>query len=105
MDDLELEIYRRIGEPKTTERVQQEPWYSDYQQCCEIMNAGPVPGSELSYYERTPNGFELALAACLKSFEYRTVPPSDEKISLWIKSCWLTEEHMRELDEKYGHVT
>ena len=101
------DIYR--FEEKTCDRLQDEPWYSDYQSVCEVMNAGPRPVLRtMKFFEEEPDGEQLALAACKEHFEEYpgppgTSPPSDERIARWIKSCWLTEDnmaHIREVEKR-----
>jgi hypothetical protein len=89
-------------EKKTTARVQDEPWYDDYNVVCEIMCAGPVGGGTISFYEELPNGLELAFKRCKEDFESSPgppgwTPPSDERIMSWIKCGWFTPEDMAKI--------
>jgi len=91
-------------EPKTKDRVQDEPWYSDYQAVCEIMCAGPNPQEDRpSFYERLPDGLERALAACKQYFETNPgppdwTPPDDARLIRWIKAGWFSEEAMAKIE-------
>jgi hypothetical protein len=94
-------------EPKTTERMQDEPWYSDYQMVCEIMCAGPEPMEDRpTFYERLPDGLERALAACKQRFRDMPgppgwTPPDDDRLIRWIKSGWFSEETMAKIEAMY----
>jgi hypothetical protein len=94
-------------EPKTADRVQDEPWYSDYQMVCKVLCAGPYPRRQRPYYfERLPNGLDLALVACKKCFKKFPgppgwQPPDDERLLRWIKAAWLSEEEIDVVDEYY----
>lgn len=88
-------------ELKTTERLQDEPWYGDFQCVCEVMCAGP----ELDkYWEHEENGLQLALNACKEYFIKYPGPlghqiPSDERLIRWIQSTWLTEEMINKIEK------
>jgi hypothetical protein len=94
-------------EPKTKDRVQDEPWYSDYQAVCEIMCAGPDPQKDHhSFFERLPDGKERALAACKQYFRdfpgpSDWTPPDDERIMRWIELCWFSDEAMAKIEAMY----
>ena len=92
-------------EPKTTDRVQDEPWYSDYQAVCEVLCSGPNPELEgPHFYERLPDGLERALSACKVYFETYPgppgwMPPDDARLLRWIGTAWLTEEQMLKIEQ------
>lgn len=100
------------GELITAARIQDEPWYSDYQAVSEVMCAGPEGtfggGKEGEhYFERIPNGFEMAKEACKRYFAQFPGPPGwkrpgDGRLGRWVISMWLTDESIAKIDEMRG---
>lgn len=96
------------GELITKDRMQDEPWYSDWSSVVNIMTAGPDPDQPSpSFFERVENGRQLALEACKKYFRNFPgpkgwVPPSDERLMRWIDGMWSTEAQMQRIDREYA---
>jgi len=93
-------MFYPCGEPIAAERIQDEPWYDDYQVVSELMCAGIGE----KFYERFPDGLERAKVACreyLEQFPGPTgwLPPNDEQLERWIKSLWLNDSQMAEIDK------
>ena len=94
--------FYNFGEPITSSRMEDEPWYSDYQAVCEVKTSGPRKEG-LSWFEHLPNGKKIALEACKSYFRKFPgppgwKPPSDERIMRWIDSMWQTEETIHQIE-------
>lgn len=93
------------GEPITTERMQDEPWYSDFSSAVNVWCAGPTPHRKRKrFFERLPNGDQLALKAIKKYFKKYPgppgwKPPDDARILRWISKMWMTEEQISYIEE------
>jgi hypothetical protein len=90
------------GEAITKNRIQDEDWYSDYQVVSEVMCAGPDDHN--SFFERLPDGFERAKQACYAYFNRCPgppgwSPPDETRLERWLRSMWLTEEVMQQIDK------
>lgn len=75
------------GEERTAGRMQDEPWYSDYQCVLEVVvNTEP-------HFEILSNGLQLAIDACEKAFDEAPGPsdwerPTRARITLWVQSMF-----------------
>lgn len=89
------------GELKTTERIEDENWYSDYQVVEEIMFLNMLDALKEKdiFFERNPNGLERVKKLCNIHFKYYNREKSDEQLERWIKSLWLSEEQIQELEK------
>lgn len=99
------DLFYHNGETITAGRIQDEPWYSDYQFVAEVLCAGQVDNGKPSFYERLPDGFELAKQRCFKRFQnvpgpvhLGWEPPSEERLERWIQSMWLHETQMAAIE-------
>jgi hypothetical protein len=92
----------RNGELITAGRMEDEPWYSNYQGVMEVMSCGPTKDHE-NFYEELPDGLERALVDC-KAYLYEAPNmPSDEVLTKWIESSWLNQEALQQLKAILNH--
>lgn len=104
--EMESGMYH-CGEPIIAARIQEEPWYSDYQAVCEVMCAGPhTDQEEPSFFEEETDGKQRALEACKKWFaEFPGTPdwvvPDDQRIMRWIDSCWMNESDIQKIKDMF----
>ncbi len=87
------------GEAKTSERIQDEPWYADWIAVLEIhcFNDG-------GFFEEMPDGLNLAVGECNKYFKEYPGPegwkqPTVNQISRWLLRAWLTPQQIKTIRE------